>query len=94
MPETIYRVVLHREAVSEIRDLPSNIKEQVKRAIDLLATEPRPAGAAKLRGRSNAYRMRFGDYRLLYEVHATEIVIYIIGAAHRREVYRRLLRRR
>ena len=41
-----------------------------------------------------AYRIRIADYRLLYEVHATEIVVYVIGAADRREVYLRLLRRR
>jgi len=93
MSEMRYRVVLHKEAISEIRKLPIKTKNRVKKAIDSLATDPRPPGAAKLRGRSNAYRIRFGDYRLLYEVHVTEIVVYVIGIAHRREVYRRLLRR-
>ena len=46
------------------------------------------------KGRKGAYRIRVADYRLLYEVHATEIVVYVIGVAHRREVYLRLLRRR
>ena len=94
MSGTSYRILLHREAVAEIRSLPKQTKESVKSAIELLRTDPRPAGAMKLRGRANAYRIRFGDHRLLYEVHATEIVIYVIGVAHRREVYKRLLRRR
>ncbi|MBW2734731.1 MAG: type II toxin-antitoxin system RelE/ParE family toxin [Deltaproteobacteria bacterium] len=89
-----YRVVLHRDAIAEVRELPEKTKARVKQAIDDLATSPRPAGATKLKGRPNAYRLRFGDYRLLYEVHATEIVVYVIGVAHRREVYKRLLRRR
>jgi mRNA-degrading endonuclease RelE of RelBE toxin-antitoxin system len=38
--------------------------------------------------------LRIGDYRLLYEIHATEVVIYVLGVAHRRDVYVRLLRRR
>jgi mRNA-degrading endonuclease RelE of RelBE toxin-antitoxin system len=41
-----------------------------------------------------AYRIRFGRYRLLYEVHATEIVVYVVGIAHRKDVYTRLLKRR
>ena len=91
---TRYRVVLHHAALAELQALPAKTRALVKQAIDGLATEPRPAAAAKLKGRPNAYRIRFGDYRLLYEVHATEIVIYVVGVAHRREVYRRLLRRR
>jgi mRNA interferase RelE/StbE len=55
---------------------------------------PRPSSAERLKGRKNAFRIRVGQYRLLYEVHAWEIVVYVVGVAHRREVYLRLLRRR
>ena len=89
-----FRVVLHRAAVDEIQSLPAKTKEKVKLAIDQLADDPRPTTAAKLKGRPNAYRIRFGDYRLLYEVNATEILVYVIGVSHRREVYQRLLRRK
>ena len=51
-------------------------------------------GAGRLRGRANAYRIRIGSHRIVYEVHATEVVVYIVGIAHRREVYRRILERR
>lgn len=91
---TAYRLVLHRDAVDEISALPKKIRSSVKAAIDALANEPRPSGAARLKGRPNAYRLRFGQYRLLYEVHATEVVVYVIGVAHRRDVYVRLMRRR
>lgn len=47
-----------------------------------------------MKGRADAYRLRVCSYHVLYEVHATEIVVYVIGVAHRKEVYRRLLRRR
>jgi mRNA interferase RelE/StbE len=89
-----YRVVLHREAAREIQALSKKLRSRVGEIIDALSDEPRPPEAVALKGRKGAYRIRIGDYRLLYEVHATEIVIYVIGVAHRREVYLRLLRRK
>jgi mRNA interferase RelE/StbE len=89
-----YRIVLHREALRELAALPKKIRVQISGIIDGLADDPRPVAAAALKGRKGAFRIRVGDYRLLYEVHATEIVVYVIGVAHRREVYARLLRRR
>lgn len=94
MSVTRYRIVLHRAAVGEIRKLPAQIKNRVKSAIDGLGDEPVPVGAIRLKGRPNAYRLRVGDYRILYEVHATELVIYVVGVGHRREVYLRLVKRR
>lgn len=94
MSETTYRLVLHKAAVREIRKLPTRIRQRVKAAIDRLITCPVPPGATRLKGRSAAYRLRVEDYRVIYEVHATEVVVYIVGVAHRREVYLRLLRRR
>jgi mRNA interferase RelE/StbE len=62
--------------------------------IDNLTDEPIPLGAGRLRGRENAYRIRIGNYRIVYEVHVTEVVVYVVGIAHRREIYRRILERR
>ncbi len=90
----IYRVVLHKAAVSEIEKLPSGTKKRIIQIIDKLSTEPVPLAAQRLKGRKSAYRIRVSDYRLLYEVHATEVVVYIIGVGHRKEVYRRLIRRK
>jgi mRNA interferase RelE/StbE len=59
--------------------------------IDGLAEEPIPVGAGRLRGRENAYRIRIGNYRIVYEVHVTEVVVYVVGVAHRREIYHRIL---
>lgn len=91
---TSYRLVLHREAAREIRAVPKRIRSRIREFIDSLAADPRPPGVVPLKGRKNVFRYRIGDYRILYEVHATEIVIFVIGVAHRREVYVRLLRRR
>jgi mRNA interferase RelE/StbE len=90
----IYRIILHTSATDEIRKLPAKIKASVKECIDSLASTPVPSTAIRLRGRKNAYRIRLGRYRMIYEVHASEIVVYVIGIAHRKDVYTRLLRRR
>ena len=94
MSGTRYRLVLHAEAVKEIRALPKKTKQTVKEVIDSLRETPIPLAAKHLKGRKNTLRIRVGDYRILYEVHATEIVVYVVEVAHRKEVYRRLLRRR
>jgi mRNA interferase RelE/StbE len=74
--------------------LPAATRRRVKEAIDTLAEVPIPLGATRLRGRDNAYRIRIGNYRLVYEVHATEIVVYVVGVGHRREIYRTILKKR
>jgi len=94
MSKTIYELILHREAEREIRRLPGTIKPRIIKAIDGLAQEPQPPGARPLHGRKGAYRIRVADYRIVYEIHVTEVVVYIVGVAHRKEVYRRMLRRR
>ncbi len=94
MSAKTYKVVLHRAAVGEIHALPKKTRSLVRSILDGLATEPRPPQSERLKGRRGTYRIRVGNYRVLYEVHATEIVIYVIGVAHRKEVYARLLRRR
>jgi mRNA interferase RelE/StbE len=52
--------------------------------------EPRPKGAAKLTGLEHAYRLRHGDYRIIYEVHEDRLLVLVIRIGHRREVYRSL----
>jgi len=88
-----YKILLHPQAKKEIKNLPGHTKSKVIACIDDLAVNPTPRGSLRLKGRKGAYRIRVGDYRILYEVHVTEIVIYVIGVAHRKEVYLRLLRR-
>lgn len=70
------------------------MRRRTKSVIDGLAKDPTPIGAARLRGRENAFRIRVGNYRIVYEVHVTEIIVFVVGVAHRREIYRRILKRR
>ncbi|MFT4570041.1 MAG: mRNA interferase RelE/StbE [Hyphomicrobiaceae bacterium] len=94
MSAKTYKLLLHREAAREIRALPKKIRGLVESVLDGLPSDPRPPQSERLKGRRGSYRIRVGNYRIVYEVHATEIIVYVIGVAHRKEVYTRLLRRK
>ena len=64
------------------------MRERFGAAIDALAADPRPHGAEKLAGRDD-FRIRVGDYRIVYAVDDTERLVLVARIAHRREVYRR-----
>ncbi len=84
-----YQVLIERRARKEISKLPADIQRRVSSAIDGLASEPRPGNCKKLSGSHNQWRVRVGDYRILYEVNdnAKQVLIYAVG--HRRSIYRR-----
>jgi mRNA interferase RelE/StbE len=63
------------------------MRDRVQAAIDALAADPRPAGAVKLAGRDD-FRIRVGDYRIVYAVDDDELLVIVARIAHRREVYR------
>jgi mRNA interferase RelE/StbE len=84
----MYRVLLERGAERDLARLSSEIHGRVIAAIQALANNPRPPGCRKLAGSKNDWRIRVGDYRVVYEI-ADEIrVVRINRVRHRREVYR------
>jgi mRNA interferase RelE/StbE len=84
----MYRVLLERTAEKDLARLSSQIHDRVIAAIQALATSPRPPGCRKLAGSKQDWRIRVGDYRVIYEI-ADEIrVVRINRVRHRREVYR------
>ncbi len=83
-----YRVEIARRAVKSIAGLPPTQQRRIRAAIDLLAHEPRPPGCVALSGEESAYRVRVGDYRILYEIIDARLVIQVIRIGHRRDVYR------
>ena len=82
-----YRLVIKPSAAREIEDLPQRDRRRVVERIQSLALNPRPMGCERLSGRDQ-YRVRQGDYRILYEVHDFEIVVVVVKVGHRHEVYR------
>ncbi len=80
-----YRVRLTNRAWRELEACPA--RARVARAIDGLQREPRPPGCQKLVG-ADAFRVRVGDYRILYEIDDEAALVLIVTIGHRREVYR------
>ena len=84
----MYRVLLERAAEKDLARLTSEIHARVIAAIQALATNPRPSGCRKLAGSKHDWRIRVGDYRVIYEI-ADEIrIVRVNRVRHRREVYR------
>lgn len=84
-----YRVEFTTAAARQVRKLPRPARDRVLDAIEDLGEDPRPHGAKKLVGEQTAWRVRIGDYRVIYDVFDAELTVSVIRAAHRREVYDR-----
>ena len=82
-----YHVELETRARRELFDLPREIQQRVSDVVEDLARNPRPSGAKKLTGQEG-YRVRKGDYRILYAVDDRQSPVRIYRIGHRREVYR------
>lgn len=86
----MYVVTLTRRVEREIRKLSPAVQIWILDVLEALALDPRPHGAKKLAGFNDVWRLRAGDYRLIYRVSDEELVVTVVRAGHRREVYRRL----
>lgn len=86
MPD--YTVSFRRSAEKELRRLDTKVQTRVLNAVEPLAKNPRPDGCKKLQGGANAYRIRVGDYRVIYTVDDAVLIVAIERIGHRREVYR------
>jgi mRNA interferase RelE/StbE len=84
-----YVIEFLASAAREVEDLPRDAQGRVLDAVASLADEPRPAGAQLLSGtgRARIWRLRVGDYRVLYQVEDATITVVIVRVADRREVY-------
>lgn len=81
-----YTISFTRAALKELNKLEQPLRRRILAAITLLEENPRPDGVKKLAGDENAWRIRIGDYRVLYEIHDGNLLVVIFRAAHRREV--------
>lgn len=82
-----YSISFARSARKELEALSSPLIERIFTKIESLGVEPRPTGCKKLQGNSNLWRIRIGDYRVVYSIDDAIEVIEIIRINHRREVY-------
>lgn len=84
-----YRVELTPSAARQLRKLDPRDRVRVAAAIDLLASTPRPPNARKLVGIDDAWRVRTGDFRIVYEIDDGVLRILVLAVGHRRDIYRR-----
>ena len=82
-----YNVLIKRSAAKELEGLPPKIRRQVAAKVAGLAVTPRPQGVEKLSGQEK-YRIRQGDYRVLYAIDDTAETVTVVKIGHRRDVYR------
>jgi mRNA interferase RelE/StbE len=85
-----YQVTFKASAVKEVENLPKAIAQRVLTKVESLANDPRPAGCSKLVGNSNLWRIRVGQYRIVYAIDDTAARVNVRIVAHRRDVYREL----
>lgn len=84
-----YRVEFTTAAARQVKKLPRAARDRVLDAIEDLARDPRPHGSKKLTAEKTAWRIRIGDYRVIYDVFDSELIVSVVRAGHRREVYDR-----
>lgn len=83
-----YRIVFLSGAEREFLRLSKGVRLRLSRHIEALAADPRPAGCVKLTGSQNIWRIRVGDYRVLYTIDDAGRTVTVTRVAHRRESYR------
>ncbi|MEX1193135.1 MAG: type II toxin-antitoxin system RelE/ParE family toxin [Brumimicrobium sp.] len=82
-----YTILLTKKAKKQLDKLKNNIADPIIEAISNLAYEPRPNGSIKLKGR-DSYRIRIGNYRVIYEIQDEELIIDVIALGHRKDIYK------
>lgn len=83
----VYKIVICPKAVKQLAKIPEPFRTRLAAAIRDLGLNPRPNGCQKLAG-ADQYRIRVGNYRAIYEISDTEVVVTVTKTAHRKEVCR------
>jgi len=84
----MYTVIIEKPVIKYIEKLPENVYKRIKAAILSLEENPRPQGVEKLTNR-DAYRIRVGDYRIIYTIKDKILLVTVIDAGHRRDIYKK-----
>lgn len=84
-----YEVTLAPAAARQLRKFDAHVRRRLQAAIELLADNPRPPAATQLVGGSGEWRVRTGDYRIVYEIEQDRLLVLVLSVGHRREIYQR-----
>lgn len=83
-----YRIEFKPSAAKAFGKLPRDVQKRIGESVSDLAENPRPPGAEKMKGEDDLYRVRSGDYRVVYKVSDEVLLVLVVRVGHRREVYR------
>ncbi len=82
-----YTLEFERAAIRALKKLSPQASEQIQKDIEKLQNNPRPPGCLKLKGGSDLWRIRSGDYRVIYQIRDHLLVVLIVDVGHRRDIY-------
>jgi mRNA interferase RelE/StbE len=83
----VYSIFFKDSVRKDLDSIPNNYLQRIMELIGTLADNPRPVGCEKLSGQEK-YRIRQGDYRIIYSIQDAQLTIWVVKVGHRREVYR------
>ena len=83
-----YQIEWKRSAIKELEKLPRPMISKIVSAVGNLSSNPHPSGVRKLVGSEDSYRIRVGDYRVLYNIIENRLFIEIVRVGHRKDIYR------
>lgn len=83
-----YEIRMARRAAKALNVLERRDQQRIRAAIELLAKNPRPPACVAMSGEQDVYRVRVGDFRIVYEVVDSLLIVHVVRVGHRRETYR------
>lgn len=81
-----YEITLAPAAARQLRKFDPQVRRRIQAVLALLADEPRPPAATRLVGGAGEWRVRTGDYRIVYELHDNQLIVLVLRLGHRRDV--------
>ena len=84
----MYSVIIERNALKSLSKIPNKDAKKIESAISDLAEDPRPIGYIQLKGQSG-FRIRVGNYRVIYEINDGELMILVVEIGNRKEIYKK-----
>lgn len=82
-----YQIVFHKAFVKYLKAIPKDYHVAIYECIKGLSTNPRPNGVKKMQASKNLYRIRCGDYRIIYSIEDSKLMVFIAKGGHRKDVY-------
>ena len=85
-----YTIYLTKAAAKDLAAVPNKTLHHIDQTIQALADDPRPQGSKKLKGADDLYRIRQGDFRIIYKIEDAVLVVTVVRVGNRRDIYRHI----